>query len=79
MDAYEKILKTIREESAKGEKESPFHIVQMTSSSTLSIDGMELDGDDLYFMSGLELKKDDYVLITRISDERFVVIGKVVV
>ena len=79
MDAYGKILKTIREESTKAEKKSPFQLVQMTSSNTLSIDGAEFDSDDLYFMSGLELKKDDYVLITRINEERFVVLGKVVV
>lgn len=79
MDPYEKMLKTIRHEGSRGKCKSPFELVQMTSSNTLTIDGMELDGDDLYFMNGLELKKDDYVLITRISDERFVVLGKVVV
>lgn len=79
MDPYEKLLKTIRYEGARGKRKGPFELVQMTSGNTLSIDGQELDSEDLYFMSGLELKKDDYVLITQISDEKFVVIGKVVV
>lgn len=79
MDPYEKLIKTIRQEGERGNNKSPFKLVQMTSSNTLSIDGQEFDSEDLYFMSGLELKKDDYVLITQISDEKFVVIGKVVV
>lgn len=79
MDPYEKLIKTIRQEGERGKRKSAMELAQMTSSNTLMLDGMELDSDDLYFMSGLSLKKDDWVLITRISDEKFVVIGKVVV
>lgn len=47
MDAYEKMLKTIREESEKAVKLPSYGIAEMTGEKTLTYNGMEFDEEDV--------------------------------
>lgn len=79
MNGYEKIIKTIRDESNKVGNKSLLKIGIMKGKDKCMLGSLELDKDDLIINSSLkgELKKDDEVLICRISDEIYVIIAKV--
>ena len=76
MDAYEKIIKTMRDEGNR----NPAPVLQlatMTGSRSCKLGTMELDADDLLFCAG-NLKAGDKVVVYRISEEKYILIAKVV-
>lgn len=76
MDAYEKIIKTMRDEGNR----NPAPVLQlatMTGSRSCKLGTMELDADDLLSCVG-NLKAGDRVVIYRISNDKYVILGKVV-
>ena len=75
MNAYEKIIKTMRAEGNK----NPAPVLQlatMTSERSCKLGTMELDADDLLFCVYAEA--GDRVVIYRISNDKYVVLGRVV-
>lgn len=78
MDPYEKIIKTIRQESGRNKKKQ-LCIAEMTGTDTCIANGNDLDSDDFRvseFLVG-NLKKGDEVLACKINDE-YILISKVV-
>ena len=47
MDAFEKIIMTMRNEAKNGVESSSFGIAEMTSENTLSYNGLDLEEDDI--------------------------------
>ena len=74
IDAYEKIIMTMRNQSSK---ESPFALGVMDTARTCKIGALSLDDDDLYKLDGAEVAKDDTVLLAKIDDS-YIILGKVV-
>lgn len=78
MNGYEKIINTMRKEATKGAKPFPIKLGTMTSSATCALGQLELDSDDFYVADHLELEEDDLVIVAQVSDEKFVIMEKVV-
>jgi hypothetical protein len=79
MTGYEKLIKTMRVEAGRNQVKFPIKLAVMTSSTTCEYRGMELDSDDLLFAEHLTaLKKGDKVLITKVSEDKFALIERVV-
>ncbi len=76
MDAYEKLIKTMREEGNRNPSPVP-KLATMTGSRSCKLGTMELEADDLLFCVG-NLKEGDRVVVCRISNDKYVVLGKVV-
>lgn len=76
MDAYEKIIKTMREEGNRNPSPVP-KLATMTGSRSCKLGTMELTEEDLLFCVS-NLKAGDRVVVYRISNEKFVIIAKVV-
>lgn len=76
MDAYEKIIKTMREEGNRNPSPVP-KLATMTGSRSCKLGTMELTEEDLLFCVG-NLEAGDRVVIYRISNDKFVIIAKVV-
>lgn len=77
MNGYEKIIKTMREQS----KSAPsMKVGTMLSETTCVMGQITLDEDDLMVSSHLKdkLKKNDDVLLVRISEDTYVIVAKVV-
>ena len=78
MDAYEKLVNTIRKESERS-KQKQLYIAEMTGPGTCVLNGLALDADDFLvsdFLTG-NLEAGDEVLACKIGDE-YVLITKVV-
>lgn len=63
MNAYEKLIMTIREESAKEVDLPSFGFATMTGEKTLNYNGLDLDEDDVIFADSLltpAVKKVDF-------------------
>lgn len=77
MDGYEKILKVVR---SQNKINTGMIMGKMLESNKCKVGSIELDDDDLLFNEQLvgKLKKGDTVLIYRLSDEKYVIIAKVV-
>lgn len=78
MDAYEKLVNTIRKESERN-KQKQLYIAEMTGPDTCTLNGLALDADDFLvseFLVG-KLVKGDEVLACKVGDE-YVLISKVV-
>lgn len=80
MDAYEKLIKTIRNEGNRSRDLYPIKLATMTAAKTCTIGTLELDEDDLLVSEHLvgKLKKGDSVILARVSSDKFVIIEKVV-
>lgn len=80
MNAYEKIIKIMREESSKQDNKSPFKLATMNTARTCTYGSIELDSDDLLIAEHLDgkLGKGDQVLIAPLSSDLYVIIEKVV-
>lgn len=79
MDGYERLLKIMRYEGAK--KNPPvLTLGEMTGSRSCRIGFLELDADDLYIAEHLlkTAKKGDLVVTYRLSDQKYVILEKVV-
>lgn len=77
MNGYEKIIKTMREQS---ESAPSMKVGTMLSENTCVMGQITLDEDDLLVSSHLKekLKKNDDVLLVRISEDTYVILAKVV-
>ncbi len=77
MNPYEKIIKTMREQ---GKKNSPEGIIlaKMESAQSCIFGNDALQKEDLYIADGLSLKKGDTVAMCQVSEERFLILAKVV-
>lgn len=67
MDAYEKIIKTMREEAGKeaGDMLPSFGLAEMTGEKTLSFNGLDFDEEDVLFADYLlnrAIKKVDFTI-----------------
>lgn len=84
MNGYERLVKVIRREAEKasgGEKEqNRMRIGVMGSGKSCKIDTLELDADDLLVMDDVKdaLKKNDEVLLYKLNDDTYIILGKVV-
>lgn len=56
MDAYEKLIKTMRNEAAQGISLPSYGLAVMTSETTLSYNGLELEADDIIIPDHLAIK-----------------------
>lgn len=90
MNPYEEILKVIQKEGKKGNTES-IHIGTMTGGTSCKIGELPLSGNDLLIAEHLRtgyqkdkntfigpLKSGDKVAIYRISDEKYVILERLV-
>lgn len=80
MNPYEKIINTMRKEAGRIKRTSDIRMCEMTSGTTCEIDGIELDAEDLIINADLKgkLKQGDKVLMTRVSEDTYAIITKVV-
>lgn len=80
MNAYEKMLKIIREQSAKSTSSSPLRLAEMQTSTSCTIGSLPLDAEDLLIAEHLKgkLKKGDAVLVQKVSSDHYVILAKVV-
>ena len=79
MNAYEKIIKTIRAESSRGSKKE-IKLGTMKSATKCMMGQIELDDEDLLINETLdgELEAGDDVLIAQVSSGIYVILAKVV-
>lgn len=79
MNAYEKMLKIMREQGKKGNPNT-LKMAEMASESTVKTGTLLLDEDDLLMASHLKgkLEKGDTVLIQKVSEDIYVIVEKVV-
>lgn len=80
MNGYEKLIKTIRQEGKRNQKPYPIRKAVMTAETKCSFGSQELEEEDLMVAHHLKgnLVKGDTVLITKISEECYVILEKVV-
>ena len=76
MDAYEKIINTMRSEGNRDPSPVP-KLATMTSSCTCKLGTLDLDADDLLFCVN-NLEAGDKVVVHRITKDKYVIIAKVV-
>ena len=74
IDAYEKIIMTMRNQSNVA---SPFVFGIMDSSTECMIGELRLTEDDMFKLDGVSVSAGDTVLIARVDDS-YVIMGKVV-
>ena len=79
MNAYEKMLKLMREQGAKTVTSS-FRLAEMQTSTSCTIGSLPLDAEDLLIAEHLKgkLQKGDDVLVQKISADHYVILAKVV-
>ena len=56
MDAYEKLIKTMRDEASKGVDMPSYGMAVMTGADSLSYNGLELEVDDIIIPDHLAIK-----------------------
>lgn len=80
MNAYEKMIMTMRNESKRTNTPKQIYLGTMTSADSCMVGENELEADELMIIDTLdgELAKDDDVILARISDSLYVIFGKVV-
>ena len=76
MDAYEKIIKTMREEGNRDPQPVP-KLATMTGERTCKLGTLDLVEDDLLFCVR-NLEAGDKVVVYRITNDKYVIIAKVV-
>ncbi len=75
MTPYEKFIKIMRQQC----HEERLKFGEMTGKDTLKVGNMRLDKDFYVVAEGLELKKGETVVVSRITDELYVILCKVVI
>ena len=84
MNGYERLIKVMRAEAQKasgGAKEqNRMRIGIMTAKNECKIDTLELDSDDLLVLDAVkeDLKKGDEVLLYKLNEDTYIILGKVV-
>lgn len=80
MNAYEKLIMITRSESKRAGDPKQINLGTMTSEDSCKVGGNELEADELMIIDSLdgELEKGDDVIVARISDGLYVILGKVV-
>lgn len=80
MNAYEKLIMTMRSEGNRSSNPYPIKLGTMTSNDACVVGSMDLDSDDLMVAEHLDgkLEEGDEVLVTQISSNLFAIIEKVV-
>lgn len=76
INPYEKIIMLMRKQ-AEQTVPSSFTTGKMLNSTKCQIGDLKLTKDELLYLDGLSLSKDDIVLVAMV-DEQYIVIGKVV-
>ena len=76
MDAYEKIIKTMREEGNRDPSPVP-KLATMTGERSCKLGTLNLNEDDLLFCVR-NLEAGDKVVVYRITNDKYVIIAKVV-
>ena len=76
MDAYEKIIKTMREEGNRDPSPVP-KLATMTGERSCKLGTLNLNEDDLLFCVN-NLEAGDKVVVYRITNDKYVIIAKVV-
>lgn len=78
MNAYEKLIKIIRDEASRSEKNYPIKLAEMTGKDSCRIGTLELDKDDLIINESLKgrMQTGDLVLITQLSEDTFAILAK---
>lgn len=79
MTGYEKLLTVIRKQGKQAQVNTP-ELAEMLSDCSLKIRELVLEKEDLLCADHLEgkLRKGDIVLIQRISEEKYVIIERVI-
>lgn len=77
MNGYEKLIQVMRKEAERN-KNITMCIGEMTGRYTCKVKEMDLDADDLMIAAGLELEAGDEVLVTRVTEDKYIIIAKVV-
>ena len=79
MNAYEQIIKTMRQQGATSNPKVP-QLAIMTSSNSCDIGDLELEHDDLMVADHLlgHLENGDTVLVQKLSDEKYAIIERLV-
>lgn len=78
MNAYEKIIMTMRNESVKIKDSNPFFVGSVGSDGSVSVGEFLLDSDDYVLAAGLSLVEGDSVFVIRFNSDSFAVICKLV-
>lgn len=80
MNAYEKMIMTMRNESKRSNNPKQIYLGTMTSADSCKVGSNELEADELMIVAESvgKLEADDDVILARISDSLYVILGKVV-
>lgn len=78
MNSYEKLVNLMRKE-ASNQIPNTIKKAEMTSTDTCIVGELKLDRDDLIFLEHVkDLSEGDTVIVYRLDDDFYVVLGKVV-
>lgn len=78
MNEYEKMISVIRREAKRGVKFYQPKLATMTSRTTCTAGELDLDEEDLQKAENLELKKGDDVLVIQVTENKWIILCKVV-
>lgn len=84
MNGYERLIKVMRAEAQKAsggvKEQNRMRIGIMTAKNECKIDTLELDQDDLLVLDAVkeDLKKGDEVLLYKLNEDTYIILGKVV-
>lgn len=80
MNAYERMIKVMRDEANRNDSGYPIKLAVMLSPTECRYGALDLDSEDLMIAERLdgELEEGDVVLITQISDNMYAIMEKVV-
>lgn len=76
MNRKEKFLEMVRTQGSRGNPPK-IQLTEMLTDTDCEYEGLRLNTEDYLLMEGVKLKKGDQVLIYRLDDEQFVILGKV--
>ena len=71
MNAYEKIIKTMREEAKNGVDLPSFGFAEMTSETSLNYNGLDFEEDDIVFAEHLKTREVKVTLNKTIETEKY--------
>lgn len=80
MNAYERMIKVMRDEASRNSSRYPVKLATMISATECKYGALELDSEDLMIAERLDgkLEEGDVVIITQLSDSIYVIMEKVV-
>lgn len=76
MNQKEKFLEMIRTQGSRGNPPK-IQLTEMLTATDCEYEGLRLNAEDYLLLEGVKLKKGDQVLIYKLDDEQFVILGKV--